>query len=216
MIAILFGPPGVGKGTQAELLSQKYKFLKFSMGDVLREEISLNSPLGNKVEKYLKQGILAPDDIVFEVVEDFLLENQKENILFDGFPRNINQAVSLERTLAQMNLSVSIALELHISQEEIIKRLVNRRYCPRCSKIYNYITDPPKINGLCDICGIDLIKREDDDEGIIKKRLAIYHEQTKPIIEYYKSFSIYKQVDATGSQEEVSQKISQFINAYLK
>ena len=215
MRVLLFGPPGVGKGTQADLLTNKYRFTKFSMGDILREEIKLNSSLGGKIGNYVDQGNLVPDEIVFELVDDFLRENRNAHILFDGFPRNVNQALSLERSLAQLDLSLDIALDMHISEDEIINRLTNRRYCPNCGRIYNYVTDPPKVSDICDACGNKLVKRVDDDETIVRRRLAVYEEQTKLLSEHYKSLSVYRVVDAGRSQREVFENISEIIDEYL-
>lgn len=216
MMLLLFGPPGVGKGTQADLLSKEYNLTKFSMGDILREEISINSPTGVRIKRFLDQGTLAPDDIVFDIVEDFLIANRNSHLLFDGFPRNLNQALNLEKTLAQLGLSINLALELYLPQEEIIKRTVNRRSCPSCNRLYNYITSPPKKENNCDFCGSELLKRNDDSEEIIKKRLEIYETETRPLIEYYKSLNVYKQLEATGSPEEVLEKVSPLVNAYIR
>lgn len=215
MRVLLFGPPGVGKGTQADLLSKKYNFIKFSMGDILREEVSLNTSLGSKVENYLIRGILVPDNIIFELVKNFLKKNKEAHILFDGFPRTLNQAQNLNKNLTQLGLSFEVALEMHLAEDEIVKRLINRRYCPKCNKIYNYATNPPKTNGVCDHCHTKLIKRSDDDTNTIKKRLQVYEEKTHPLVDYYKSLNVYNQINATGSQEDVFKKISEIIDAYI-
>jgi adenylate kinase len=150
-----------------------------------------------------------------EIVESFLIENKNGNVLFDGFPRTMNQALMLERSLAQLDMSIDIALEMQLSEEEITKRLLNRRHCSNCGKIYNYITNPPKKLGLCDNCGQKLIKRVDDSEDVVKRRLKIYEEETKHLVDYYKSLSVYKTIDAKGSQEEIFKRISGIINEYI-
>lgn len=216
MIVLLFGPPGVGKGTQAELITQRFNYVKFSMGDVLREEVALDSPTGKEVEKFMKQGVLAPDNIIFEIVSDFLLENKSSPILFDGFPRNINQALNLEKTTAQMKLVINHAIEMTIPEEHVIQRLLNRRYCPDCDAIYNLVTNPPQKTGHCDKCSGRLIQRPDDNETTIRKRLQIYRDETKPLTDYYKSLTLYRPVDARGSQEEVFQRIAQCLNGNSK
>jgi len=213
---LLFGPPGVGKGTQADLVSNKYKLIKFSMGDILRDEVSLDTSVGNKVKRYLDKGTLAPDDVVVEIVEDFLIDNQKSHLLFDGFPRNLNQALNLEKMVAQLGLSINLALELSLSSAEIVKRVVNRRYCLSCGRIYNYITNPPQNDGKCDACNLKLVKRDDDNEEIIAQRLAIYNDQAKPLIDYYKSLGVYRQIEASGSPQDVFEKISLVLNGYIK
>jgi adenylate kinase len=216
MIVLLFGPPGVGKGTQADLITQRFNYVKFSMGDVLREEVALGSPVGKEVEKFMKQGVLAPDNIIFEIVSDFLLENKPAPILFDGFPRNINQALNLEKTTAQLNLAIDHAIEMSIPEEYVIQRLVNRRYCPGCGAIYNLVTNPPKKTDHCDKCPERLLQRPDDNETTIRKRLQIYRDETKPLTDYYKSLNLYRPIDARGSQEEVFQRIALCLNGNRK
>jgi adenylate kinase len=215
-MVFLFGAPGVGKGTQAQLLVEKYNFKKFSMGDVLREEVALGSPIGKQVETYLKNGVLAPDNIVFEIVEDYVLENLNSPILFDGFPRNLIQALELEKLLARHNKKIGIAIELQLSDEEIIKRTLARSYCPKCGAVYNEITSPPRVPNVCDNCGTALVKRKDDNLEIIKNRLKIYEEMTRPLSEYYRALGVYVPVDASGSKEEILQRIIKVIDGIVK
>jgi len=215
MMILLFGPPGVGKGTQADVLVQKYNLTKFSMGDNLREEVALGTVLGDKLKEHMQYGNLVPDDIIIEIVRNFLLENQNCNILFDGFPRTMNQALRLETLLAQLGLAVDIALEMHLDEQEIVQRILNRRSCPKCGRIYNYLTNPPKSDGVCDDCHTKLTKRIDDTEEVIKKRLKIYEDETKSLLGYYKSLSVFNQINGAGSQEEVSDKITKIIDDYL-
>ncbi|MEO0095650.1 MAG: adenylate kinase [candidate division WOR-3 bacterium] len=212
----LFGPPGVGKGTQADLLVARYNFKKFSAGDALREEVAMGSPLGKKVETYLKNGLLAPDEIVFEIVEDFILENLQNRILFDGFPRNLNQAIELEKLLARYNRKIDLAIELQLANEEIVKRILARLYCPRCGAIYNEISNPPLKPGICDVCKNNLEKRKDDTLEVISNRLKVYEESTKPLSEYYKSLGVYVSVDASGTMDEVYSKIVKVLDGYIK
>ncbi len=215
-MVFLFGAPGVGKGTQAQLLVEKYNFKKFSMGDVLREEVALGSPIGKQIETYLKYGVLAPDNIVFEIVEDYVLENMNAPILFDGFPRNLVQAMELEKLLARHNKKIGIAIELQLSNEEIIKRTLARSYCPKCGMVYNEITSPPRMPNVCDNCNTALVKRKDDNLEIIKNRLKIYEEMTKPLSEYYRALGVYVPVDASGSKEDILQRIIKVIDGIVK
>ncbi|MEO0129241.1 MAG: adenylate kinase [candidate division WOR-3 bacterium] len=212
----LFGPPGVGKGTQADLLVERYNFKKFSMGDVLREEVAIGSPIGKKVEEYMKNGVLAPDDIVFEIVEDFVIENLNDRILFDGFPRNLNQAIELEKLLARHNRKIALAIELQVSKEELIKRILGRLYCPKCGAVYNEITNPPKIPGTCNECGTHLEKRKDDNLEVINNRLKVYEDLTRPLSDYYKSLGVLVSIDASGTKEDVYKRISQVLDGYIK
>jgi adenylate kinase len=215
MRIILLGPPGVGKGTQAQLLASKYNLLPISTGDLLREEVALSSPVGRKVEQYIRKGHLVPDDIMFEIVDSMLIENREQGILFDGFPRNLNQARNLEKSLAQLGQAVDIAIEMYLDEDEIVKRLINRRYCSKCGRIYNYITDPPAKDGVCDVDGQKLVKREDDNEEVIKKRFQIYQTETRPLISHYKTLNVYKRIEAQGDQEEVSRALSEIVDEYL-
>ncbi len=212
----LFGAPGVGKGTQAELLVERYNLKKFSMGDVLREQVAMGSPVGRKVEEFLKNGILAPDEIVFEIVEDYVIENLDNHILFDGFPRNLNQAIQLERLLARHNRKIGVAIELQLPQEEIIRRTLARLYCPKCSAVYNEITNPPRVAMFCDNCGTKLSRRKDDNLDVITNRLKVYESVTRPLSEYYKSLGVYVPVDASGTKEEVLARIVQVIDGIIK
>ncbi|KPJ72199.1 hypothetical protein AMJ52_07100 [candidate division TA06 bacterium DG_78] len=214
MRILLFGPPGVGKGTQADLLSKEYNFTKFSTGDFLRGQISLSSPLGIEVKAYIERGSLVPDDIIMRLVRIFLSENRDGNIIFDGFPRTMNQALMLEKVLGEVDMSVDFAVELHLDEEEIMRRLLSRQHCPHCGKIYNNVTDIQENGGICSTCGHTLMKRIDDDEAIIKRRIKVYEEETKPLVDYYKSKHVYRSIDASGSRDEVFNKISEIINEY--
>lgn len=214
MMALLFGPPGVGKGTQADLLAESGRFIKFSTGDMLREEVASKSNLGDKITTFLDRGILVPDDIISTIARQFIEAHEQEDILFDGFPRNLNQAQTLTDDLERLKLSLNVAIEMHLEETELINRLMNRRYCPKCNKIYNYVTNPPRKEHVCDICDTMLVKRSDDDEAVIRRRLDVYKKETRPLVDYYASHSIYERVDAIGSQETVFKKISQILNAH--
>lgn len=214
MMALLFGPPGVGKGTQADLLAKKNRFVKFSTGDMLREEVASKSELGGQITDFLDRGVLVPDDIISDLARQFIEKHSNDNILFDGFPRNLNQARSLTHSLSKINLSLDVAIEMYLDEYELIKRLKNRRYCPSCNKIYNFITKPPRKEQFCDDCGTVLIRRKDDDESVIRKRLDVYEKETQPLVDYYTSRSIYERVDASGSQETVYKKIFLIIDAH--
>jgi len=212
---ILFGPPGVGKGTQAQMLAERYDLFRLSTGDLLREEISVSSHIGRKAEQFLKKGHLVPDDIIVEMIQSILIENKERGIIFDGFPRNLNQAHSLESSLAQLGQSIDIACEMHLEEDELVRRLVNRLYCPKCERIYNMHTNPPKRAGICDDDGERLVRRADDSEEVIKNRLNIYEAATRPLVNYYRALNVYTQVNAQGSQEEVFDRISKIVHEHL-
>lgn len=215
MKILLLGQPGVGKGTQSDLMAQRYHFIKFSMGDILRDEIAKKSPLGNKISHLVSAGQLVPDDIVSALVNSFIKDHGQEHILFDGYPRTLVQAETLDTQLSKINSSLTAVLEMHLGEPQIIERLRNRRFCPECGRLYNYISNPPKNDGTCDVCHVPLMKRDDDDAQVIKKRLEVYFQQTHPLIDYYKAQDIYTQIDASGSQEEVFKHIARIIDAKI-
>ncbi len=216
MMMLLFGPPGVGKGTQAELLSQKFHFIKFSMGDILRDEVARATPLGREAETYMKKGTLVPDTLIFRIVEAYVKEHQSESILFDGFPRTVQQAVTLEKTLQIHKKNIDLAIEMAIDDEIIVRRLVNRRYCPSCRAIYNLLSTPPRQPGICDHCSSPLAQRADDNEGTIRQRLNTYLAETQPLTEYYRTRNKYCRVDADGTQDHVFEEITHCLNAHRK
>ncbi len=214
MRIVLFGPPGVGKSTQADLIAQNLNFKKFSMGDILRDEVTLQSELGKKIERYVEAGELVPDDIVFELVKKFVYEHQKAHILFEGYPRTIRQAEALDALLSQLGLSIDIVLEIFLDDNEIFRRLKNRGYCPNCGRVYNYDTNPPKADSICDNCGQRLVTRSDDSEEVIRRRLRVYAEQTKKLADHYNTPHVYLRIPADGTKQEVFDKISHIIYAY--
>lgn len=214
-MALLFGPPGVGKGTQADIITQKYSFIKCSTGDMLRDEIAKKTESGAKVEQYLKQGVLVPDDHIFTIIEDFLKKNKNRDLLFDGFPRNYNQATVFGNLLHALDLKLQVAIEMHLSKDTIVMRLAHRRYCTKCGRIYNLKTNPPVHNDICDKCHLPLEQRTDDNEEVIRKRLKVYETETRPLVDYYRSKGIYHQVDAQGTQTEVLERIARIIDDHI-
>jgi adenylate kinase len=211
---LLFGPPGVGKSTQADLIANNLRFKKFSMGDILRDEVASNSELGKKIKRYVESGELVPDDIVFELVKKFVCDNQKADILFEGYPRTVRQAEALDALLSQLGSSMDVVLEIYIGDDEVFRRLSNRGYCPNCSSIYNYDTHPPKDDSICDNCGQKLVTRSDDSEEVIRRRLRLYAEQTKKLADHYNIPDVYKRIRADGTKQEVFDKIAHIIHAY--
>lgn len=213
MKIIILGPPGAGKGTQAKLLSEKYKIPHISTGQIFREHIEAKTELGLKAEKYVAKGELVPDEIVIEITLKKLESlSPNKGYILDGYPRTINQAKALDRS----KFKPDIAIEVYVDEEECVKRLSSRRYCPKCGATYNLIFNPPKNNEVCDICGTKIKQREDDKEEAVRRRFKEYHIKTKPVLDYYKAVGKLYRVDGTGSIEEVSKRINSLIESLLE
>jgi adenylate kinase len=196
MNIIIFGPPGAGKGTQAKILSKKLDINHLSTGDILREEVSKRTKLGLKVENDMNRGVLSSDKVIVEVMKAKLdKEGYQKGFILDGFPRTMGQAISLEQLLVKRNTKIDSVINLVIHEEEIIKRLTTRRVCKSCGAIFNIIFNPP-ISDRCNKCGGEVYHRKDDKEETVKKRIEVYNQQTKPIIEYYKGKGLLKEFDA--------------------
>ena len=204
MYIVMLGAPGTGKGTIGKILSEDMKLTHISTGDIFREQINKKTNLGKKIEGYIANGALVPDDVVIETVEARLLDDDVKNgAILDGFPRTAAQAEALKKFLLENNPTQKrIAIELNVPDDEIIKRIVNRVTCSNksCGAIYNLDTRPPKQSGICDNCGSELKKRADDNEETVRKRLAVYHENAEELLEFYRKnnalYSIYpKQLD---------------------
>ena len=208
MRIILLGPPGSGKGTQAKLLSKKYSIPHIAMGDILREEVAKKTPLGKKVNVYMSKGELVPDEIVIEVLKKRLQEADcVDGFILDGFPRTLNQAKALDNMLNELNLKIDAVIYIEVPDEEIMKRLSLRRTCKVCGRIYNLHYNPPKQDGKCDVCGGELIIRDDDKPEVIKNRLKVYNDQTKPLVDYYKSHKLLIRINGVDSIDKVFQQI---------
>ncbi|HDM43608.1 MAG TPA: adenylate kinase [Candidatus Woesearchaeota archaeon] len=181
MIIVFFGPPGSGKGTIASIVKKELGIPHISTGDLLREEVKKGTELGIKAKSYMDRGELVPDDLVLEVLKRRIEKPDcKNGFILDGYPRNVEQAKTLDRMF-----KIDYIFNFVLSEEEIIKRLSNRRVCPKCGAIYNLISMPPKTPGICDKCGAALIQRDDDKPQAIRERLEVYKKQTEPVLEYY-------------------------------
>ena len=203
MIIIMLGAQGTGKGTVAGILNKKNGWIQLSTGDIFRENISKGTELGVEANKYISKGCLVPDEITISMVEKRLDELKDEKgIIFDGFPRNLEQAKKLDEILASKGQKVDWVMNLETPRDEIIERMMNRRVCSKCKATYNLKLHPSKVEGICDECGGELIIRADDsDEQAIKNRLEIYDTQTKPLVDYYNEKGIV-------IVEEISQRIN--------
>ena len=201
MYIVMLGAPGTGKGTIGKILSEDLNLTHISTGDIFRDQINKQTELGKKIESYIKSGALVPDDVVIETVKARLLEKDVENgAILDGFPRTAVQAEALKNFLKENRPNAKrVAIELDVPDDEIIRRVVNRLICTNksCGAIYNKETKPPKKENICDICGSELKRRDDDNKETVTKRLGIYHQNSKELIDFYKSnnalYTVYPQ-----------------------
>lgn len=189
MRLIILGAPGSGKGSQCKWITRDYNVPHISTGDILRKNIAEGTTLGQKAKGYIDQGALVPDELVIDILKSRLLEDdcKEKGFLLDGFPRTISQAEALEEFLNEQGLLIDKVINLHVPDEEIMARAINRRTCenPDCKEIYNLRDNPPKVENICDKCGSKLFQRADDNEATVKNRLVVYHNQTEPLIEFY-------------------------------
>jgi len=193
---ILIGPQGSGKGTQAELLVKKLGLIYFSPGEVLRDLVKKSTSLGREVDEVMnKQGKLIPDDLMTKVLKDYFASRDlSRGTLFDGYPRSLYQAKLLEKWLAQKGLKIDKVICLLISRRESIRRLSSRLICPKCEAVFNTLTKPPRKDKLCDFCQASLIRRADDQPAAIEKRLAIYEQETAPVVNFYKEKGVLAEI----------------------
>ena len=204
MKIIMLGAPGAGKGTQAKKIAAKYNIPHISTGDIFRMNIKNGTELGKKAKAYMDQGLLVPDELVVDLVVDRLNQDDcKEGCVLDGFPRTIPQAEALDKALAAMEQKVDYAINVNVPDENIIHRMGGRRACVGCGATYHLEYAPTKVEGVCDVCGKELILRDDDKPETVTKRLNVYHEQTQPLIDYYTNAGILKTVDGTVNINDV-------------
>lgn len=213
MRLILMGPPGVGKGTQAKKLATVYEIPQISTGDILREAIVNDTPVGREAKEYMDAGRLVPDDVILNLMKDTLGSKKcAEGFILDGFPRTVPQAKGLDAILVTLEIELDAVLVMEVDEDIIVERLSNRRSCPNCGTIYNLKTSPPKQDEICDNCGTELIQRSDDQPETIKNRLRVYREETAPVIDYYDKKGMAKAIDASGSVSEVWEKLQSAIS----
>ena len=215
MYVVLLGGPGAGKGTIAEILAKDLNLVHISTGDIFRKEMKNKTKLGTEIVQYMDNGLLVPDDIVLEVVEKRLKKSDVEKgAILDGFPRTVVQAEAFEEFIKKYNPDKKlITIELDVKDQEIIKRITNRLTCSNenCKAIYNLETKPPKEKGICDICGSQLIRRADDTKETIKRRLQIYHKNSKELIEFYENKKILYSIKPNEANETV-ENIKEYLN----
>ena len=208
MIIIFLGPPGAGKGTQAEFLAEKFSLPHVSTGDIFRANLKEGTPLGLEAKKYMEAGALVPDDLVVRLVIDRLkAPDAQGGVLLDGFPRTTAQAEALAGLLTEAGRRVDFCLCLEVPDETILARLSGRRMCRDCGAGYHAVFSPPPTDGRCGRCGGEIYQRDDDREETIRTRLDVYHRETAPLIRWYGERGILKIVDGEGSVEDINQRI---------
>ncbi|MQA95485.1 MAG: adenylate kinase [Streptosporangiales bacterium] len=206
MRVVLVGPPGAGKGTQAQFIASHLSIPKISTGDIFRANVSGGSELGRKAKGYMDRGDLVPDEVTIAMVRDRLSEDDaRDGFLLDGFPRNVPQAETLKKMLAEWDARLDVVLELVVDEEEVVRRLSGRRTCDTCGRIWHVVFDD-KRDDVCDDCGGRLYQRDDDREEVVRHRLEVYQEQTAPLVSFYAEEGILVGIDATGPVEEVTER----------
>ena len=212
MQLIIFGPPGVGKGTLSDLLSNKYKIPHISTGDIFRNEIKSGN---SELIQYVEKGLLVPDSVVNKIVEKGLKqENCKNGFILDGYPRTIDQAEFLDNVVWKLKKKIDLVLNLVASEGIIVERLTQRRMCNKCGALYNLVTMKPKKKNVCDNCGSTLIQRKDDEPETVRKRIQVYEEETEPLVVHYKKKKLIVDVDASKKPKEVFNEVVKIIDIH--
>lgn len=208
MRLIFLGPPGVGKGTQAERLSKQHSVPHIATGDILRGAISRKSAVGLEAKSYIDAGKLVPDGVIINIIrERFKEPDTHAGYILDGFPRTIKQAEALSQMLDQMGEKIDRVIYFHLNEEELVKRIAGRRNCASCQQIYHAVSKPPARDGICDRCGTPLTQRKDDHPETVKERLAVYRNETSPLIQFYDERGLLSKINADGTMDDVSKKV---------
>lgn len=201
---ILLGPPGAGKGTQAARIVEKYNIPHISTGDIFRKNIKEGTELGKRAQDYMNKGELVPDDLVIEIAEARIIEEDcKGGFLLDGFPRTVYQAEKFDEFLKEAGMAIDKVLNISVDSEELMQRIIGRRVCKSCGASYHVKNMPPKVEGICDVCGGELYQRHDDTAETVKNRVSVYDAQTRPLVDYYNNTGRLAQIDGEQSQESV-------------
>ena len=213
---VLLGAPGAGKGTQAKMLAGKYGILHISTGDILRENVSNNTELGQKAKGYMDKGELVPDSVLIDIIKDRLSSpDTDKGFLLDGYPRTIPQAEALDNIFSQIGRRLDVVIDIEVPDGELVARLAGRRMC-KCGVSYHVTFNPPKEDGICDVCSGDLYQRDDDTESSVKTRLVEYYNQTHPLIDYYTDKGLLRTVSGTGGIEDIFGEITVIIDKILE
>jgi len=205
VIVVFLGPPGSGKGTQAKKLSQELSLMHISTGDLLREAVKNQTPLGLKAKEYMDRGELVPDNLMIALIEEVM--PKEGGFILDGFPRTVPQALALEEMLRSYKRDVDKVFLFDLSEEVVVERLSGRLTCSQCGAVYHRKYNPPKQEGVCDLCGGKLIQREDDKEEVVRRRYRVYKEQTSPLVEFYQKRNKLIRLDASQNIQEVNKRL---------
>ena len=217
MRVVLVGPPGAGKGTQAQFLASHLSIPKISTGDIFRDNVSHGTALGRQAQKYMERGDLVPDEVTIAMVTDRLADDDTQaGFLLDGFPRNLPQAETLKKMLASWDTKLDVVLELVVDDDEVVRRLSGRRGCRRCGRIWHVVFDPPVQPGICDDCGGELFQRDDDREETIRHRLEVYQQQTTPLVSFYADEGTLLGLDATGPVDEITERALSALRRFMR
>lgn len=215
MRVVLLGAPGAGKGTQCKRMVDKYNVQHLSSGDILRTERAEGTELGAQAQDYMDSGRLVPDDLIVKMMAGAVAEAPESGYVLDGFPRTVNQAEELDKSLASDGRMIDVVVNLQIDDSIIMERMTGRRSCPKCGAIYHVKNLKPKVEGKCDNDGEELMQRPDDKPEVVKKRLETYHEQTEPVVGYYKQHACVLEVDASAAADEVGTKLVVMLDALV-
>ena len=217
MRIVLVGPPGAGKGTQAQFIASHLAIPKISTGDIFRSNVTTGTDLGRQAKSFMDRGDLVPDEVTIAMVNARLQEDDAQaGFLLDGFPRNLPQAERLKKILAEWDTKLDVVLELVVDDDEVVRRLSGRRTCRRCGRIWHMSFDPPTVAGICDDCGAELFQRDDDREETIRHRLEVYQEQTAPLISFYADEGNLLGLDATGPVDEITERALSTLRRFMR
>lgn len=212
MKIIMLGAPGAGKGTQAKMIAEKYGLPHISTGDIFRANIKNGTELGKEAKEYMDKGLLVPDELTVRLLLDRVAQDDcKNGYVLDGFPRTIPQAEVLDEKLSELGEKVDYAINVDVPDENIVNRMSGRRACLNCGATYHIVSIPPKKEGICDVCGSELVLRDDDRPETVQNRLKVYHEQTQPLIDFYEKKGVLRSVDGTFPMEEVFTAITKIL-----
>ncbi|MHC4157890.1 MAG: adenylate kinase [Planctomycetota bacterium] len=216
MRIVLLGAPGAGKGTQCKRIVAKYALLHLSSGDILRQERATGTELGKKAQGYMDAGTLVPDEIIVEMMAGVIKKSPETGFVLDGFPRTVNQATELDKSLAYSRQKIDIVLNLMVDDQVVIERLTGRRSCPQCGAVYHTKNLKPKVEGICDNDGAALVQRPDDNIEVVENRLKVYRRQTKPVVDYYKNSNTVCDIDANREADDVTALVFERLDSLVE